>query len=100
VIFYSADGMLSYFISVKSARPGLLLGMECVTLVLTAAITFLSISRLGIYAGALAHTVSYLVSYSVKVAIFVRLTGLRPLDVLLPRPVDLPAAFRFRKVGG
>jgi O-antigen/teichoic acid export membrane protein len=100
VIFYSADGMLSYFISVKSARPGLLLGMECATLVLTAAITFLSISRLGIYAGALAHTISYLVSYSVKVAIFVRLSGIRPLDVLLPRPADLPGAFRLRSAGG
>ncbi len=97
VIFYSADGMLSYFISVRAARPGLLLGMECITLVLTAAITFLSISRLGIYAGALAHTTSYLVSYLVKVVIFVRLSGISPVDVLLPKPADLVGSFRLRK---
>jgi hypothetical protein len=74
--------------------------MECMTLIITTAITFLSISRLGIYAGALAHTVSYLISYSVKVVIFVRLSGVRPLDVLLPRVADLPGAFRFRGARG
>jgi O-antigen/teichoic acid export membrane protein len=95
-IFYSADGMLSSFIAVRAGRPGLLLGLECMTLVLTAAITFVSISRLGIFAGALAHTVSYIVAYVVKSAIFLRLSGLRPLDVLLPRFADLPYALRAR----
>jgi O-antigen/teichoic acid export membrane protein len=96
IIFYSADGMLSYFISVRAGRPALLLALECMTLALIAGITFVSIARLGIYAGALAHTVAFLVSYAVKATIFVRLSGLRPVDVLLPRPSDLPYALRMR----
>ncbi len=96
IIFYSADGMLSYFISVRAGRPALLLALECVTLVLIAGITYLSITRLGIYAGALAHTTAFLVSYAVKATIFVRLSGLRAADVLLPRFSDLPHSLRLR----
>jgi O-antigen/teichoic acid export membrane protein len=96
IIFYSADGMLSYFIAVRAGRPGLLLALECVTLVLIAGITFVSITRLGIYAGALGHTTAFLVSYALKATIFVRLSGLRARDVLLPRLSDLPYALRSR----
>jgi len=96
IIFYSADGMLSYFISVRAGRAGLLLGLECLTLVLIAGITFVSIAKLGIYAGALAHTTAFLVSYAIKAAIFVRLSGTRAIDVLVPRFSDLPYALRMR----
>jgi O-antigen/teichoic acid export membrane protein len=100
VIFYSADGMLSYFIAVKSARPGILLAMECVTLCLTFAITYFAIARIGIYAGALAHTIAFLVSYAVKSTIFVRLSGLAPRDVLLPRRSDLAGLVRLGRRPG
>lgn len=95
-VFYSADGVLSNFISVRAARPGLLLVLECVTLILTAGIIFLGISRLGVYAGALAHTVSYIIAYVVKVAVFLRLTRIPVVDIVLPRPSDLPYALRLR----
>jgi O-antigen/teichoic acid export membrane protein len=98
VVFYSADGVLSNFIAVRAARPGLLLVLECVTLVLTAAITFVSISRLGVYAGAWAHTISYIVSYVVKMTIFVRLTGTPVAAMVLPRYSDLPGFLRLRSV--
>lgn len=97
IIFYSADGILSTFIAVRAGRPGLLLALECMTLALIATITFVSIAKLGIYAGALAHTIAFVVSYAVKVAIFMRLSGLGALDVLLPRPADLPYALRLRR---
>ena len=54
MILYSADGMLSYFISVRAGRPGLLLGLECITLVVCGAVTYMTIGRLGIYGAALA----------------------------------------------
>ncbi len=95
IIFYSADGMLSYFIAVKCARPGILLAMECVTLILTFAITYVAIAKIGIYAGALAHTIAFLVSYAVKSTIFVRLTGVSPRDVFWPRRSDLAGLARF-----
>lgn len=100
IIFYSADGLLSYFIAVKSGRPGILLAMECVTLVLTFAITYLAIARIGIYAGALAHTIAFLVSYAVKSAMFVRLSGVRPRDVFFPRRSDLASLWRLGRSAG
>ena len=95
-VFYSADGVLSNFISVRAARPGLLLMFECITLVLIAGITFVTISRLGVYAGALAHSTAFLVSYVLKTTVFVRLTGMTAWDVLIPRFSDLPQALRVR----
>lgn len=97
IIFYSADGILSTFIAVRAGRPGLLLALECMTLALIATITFVSIAKLGIYAGALAHTIAFIVSYAVKVGLFMRLSGLGLADVLLPRPADLPYALRLRR---
>jgi O-antigen/teichoic acid export membrane protein len=96
VVFYSADGMLSSFIAVRAARPGLLLGLECVTLFVVAAITYVFISRLGVFAGALAHTVAFILAYAVKSAIFLRLTKLPIADVIVPRFADLPYSLRVR----
>lgn len=94
IIFYSADGLLSYFIAVKAARPGILLAMECVTLVLTAAITYFAIARIGIYAGALAHTVAFLVSYAVKTSIFMRLSKVGWREIFVPRWADFAGLLR------
>ncbi len=96
MIFYSADAMLSYFIAVRAGRPGLLLGLECVTLVVCGTITYATVGRFGIYGAALANTVAYLASYAIKVGFFTRLSGVRVSAVLLARPSDVPASLRNR----
>jgi O-antigen/teichoic acid export membrane protein len=96
MIFYSADGMLSYYISIRAGRPGLLLGLECVTLVVCGTLTYATVGRLGIYGAALANTIAYLISYSVKVVIFTRQSGTPLRAVLLPTMADVPASLRKR----
>lgn len=91
MILYSADGLLSYFISVRAARPGLLLGLECVTLGVCAAVTLATIGTFGIRGAAIADTVAYVCAYAVKVAIFTRLTGIPSREVLVPVASDVPA---------
>ena len=93
MVLYGADGLLSYFIAVRAARPGLLLALECVTLAVCASVTFATIATLGLYAGALANTIAYVLSYAVKSAVFVRLSGTPARDLLVPRPGDFGAAF-------
>jgi O-antigen/teichoic acid export membrane protein len=97
MVFYSADGMLSYFIAVRAGRPGLLLGLECITLVLCGAIAFFTVRPFGMYGAALADTVAYLTSYAVKVYFFTKLSGTPLANVLLPRYDDVPPALRFRR---
>jgi O-antigen/teichoic acid export membrane protein len=96
MIFYSADGMLSYFISVRAGRPGLLLGLECITLVVCGGVALLAIRPFGMYGAAVADTVAYVTSYAVKIAFFTRLSGTPLSAVLLPRYADVPAALRLR----
>ncbi len=90
MILYSADGMLSFFIAVRNGRPGLLLGLECVTLVVCGTVTYATIGRFGIYGAATADTVAYLVSYALKVSIFMRLSGVPLRDLLIVRASDVP----------
>jgi len=96
MIVYSADGLLSYFIAVRAARPGLLLGLECITLLVCGAVTLVSVKALGIYGGALADTIAYLISYVAKIAVFTRLSGRSVGEVLLPRGSDVPTWLRAR----
>jgi len=102
MVVYSADAVLSYFIAVRAGRPGLLLMLETTTLVVCAAVTLLSIRAIGIYGGALADTAAYLLSYAIKVTVFVRLSGVRFSEVLFPRASDVPVRARafFGRIGG
>jgi O-antigen/teichoic acid export membrane protein len=73
---YAADSILSYFISVKIGRPGLILRVESVTLVVCAAGSLATVGRFGMLGPAIATTLAYLVSFSVKSLLFVRATRL------------------------
>ena len=96
MILYSADGMLSTFIAIRAGRPGLLLGLECVTLVVCGTITYATVHRFGIYGAALANTIAYLASYAIKVVFFTRLSGIGVTQVLFMRAADVPASLRKR----
>ena len=93
---YAADSILSYFLSVRANRPGLIVRIELITLSVCAIVTFATIGRFGIAGAAIATTVAYAISFGAKATFFVRLTGLSPWDLLVVRRGDFDA---FRGTG-
>jgi O-antigen/teichoic acid export membrane protein len=86
---YAADSILSYFISVKVGRPGLILRVESITLVVCGVGSLATVGRFGMLGPAIATTVAYLISFSVKTALFVRATGISAGALLILSPADL-----------
>ncbi len=86
---YAADSILGYFISVKIGRPAVVLRVEAVTFLVCAVGSLLTVGRFGMIGPAIATTAAYLVSFSVKSALFVRATGKSPLSLLIIGWADL-----------
>ncbi len=85
---YAADSILTYFISVKIGRPGTILRVEAVTLIVCAVGSLTTVGHYGMIGPAIATTVAYLVSFSVKLLLFVRATSIGPAALLLVGPAD------------
>ncbi|GAC1492537.1 MAG: hypothetical protein NVS4B5_01580 [Vulcanimicrobiaceae bacterium] len=96
LIVYSADGIISYFISVRAGRPGVQLAFEIATLVFCSAATYAAIGRYGLIGAASAATLSFVVAFVAKLAYFVRSSGASWRDVLVLRGEDVPLAARTR----
>jgi O-antigen/teichoic acid export membrane protein len=86
---YAADSILTYFISVKVGKPGVILKVESVTLVVCAVGSLASVGHFGMLGPAVATTLAYLVSFGVKSALFVQATGIRLTTLLFAVPSDL-----------
>lgn len=86
---YAADSILTYFISVKIGKPGIILRVEAITLVVCAAGSLLTVNRFGMLGPAVATTLAYLVSFAVKSALFTGGTGMSAASLLLVGPSDL-----------
>jgi O-antigen/teichoic acid export membrane protein len=86
---YAGDSILSYFIAIKVGRPGFILRVEAVTFVVCAVGSLATVSRFGMIGPAIATTVAYLVSFSVKSVLFVRATGLSAGSLLFVGVSDL-----------
>ncbi len=94
IVVYSADGVISYFISVREGRPGIQLAFEAGTLVLCATLTYLAIKPYGLEGAAIAATTAFVIAFFAKLAYFVRVTGVSWRDVLVLRYSDVPVAAR------
>ncbi len=88
---YAADAILTYFLSVRANRPGLVLRIEILTFSLCALATFATVGRYGIIGPAIATTLAYMFSFGAKVWIFARLTKTPTRDLFLVRRDDLAA---------
>ena len=95
-VVYGVDGVLSYFISVRAGRPGMQFAFELGTLVLSATLTLLAVRPYGLTGAATAATLSFALAFGVKLAYFVRISGLGWRDVLFLRYDDMPARLRAR----
>lgn len=96
MMVYAADAILTYFLSVRANRPGLIVRIELFTLTLCAVATFATVGRFGIIGPAIATTLAYLFSFGVKSVVFSRLTGLPLRDLLVFRPGDFAMIRRAR----
>jgi O-antigen/teichoic acid export membrane protein len=96
VVLYSADGMLSYYIGVRLGRPGLLLGLETLTLAVCAGATVLLAGRYGLPGAAIADSIAYVLAFCVKVVLFARLGNVSLATIVVPRFDDVPLSVRLR----
>jgi len=91
---YAADAILTYFLSVRANRAGLVLRIEVVTLTLCAVATFATVGRYGIIGPAVATTLAYIFSFAAKISIFARLTKTPIRDLFIVRRDDFAALRR------
>jgi O-antigen/teichoic acid export membrane protein len=90
VVVYSADAALSYFIAVRSGRPGLLFAFEATAFVAGAVLSYAGVKTIGMTGAAIADTATFVLSYVVKLIYVSRAYSLGPADVLIMRPSDVP----------
>jgi O-antigen/teichoic acid export membrane protein len=86
---YAGDSILSYFIATKVGRPGFILRVETATFIVCAVGSLATVGRFGMIGPAIATTLAYLVSFSVKSVFFVRTTGIRAGMLLFVGASDL-----------
>jgi O-antigen/teichoic acid export membrane protein len=85
---YAADSILTYFIAVKAGRPGLILRVETVTLVVCTVGSLATVGRFGMLGPSIATSIAYLISFGVKSVLFARATGITIGSLLLVGPAD------------
>ena len=91
MMVYAADAILTYFLSVRANRPGLIVRIELVTLSICALTTFATVGRYGIIGPAIATTLAYLFSFGAKAIVFARSTGISARDLLVVKGEDFAA---------
>ena len=94
VVFYSADGVVAYFISVRQGRPGVQFAYECATLACCAAATYLALGRFGLRGAATAATITFIAAFLAKYAYFIKISGLGWREIAIPQASDLPERLR------
>jgi O-antigen/teichoic acid export membrane protein len=90
LVLYGADGVLSFYLAARAGRPGTLLILESLALVVCAACTYAGVLRFGAVGAGAANTITYALAIALKAAFFLRETGLSPADLIVPRLGDLP----------
>jgi O-antigen/teichoic acid export membrane protein/GT2 family glycosyltransferase len=89
MVLYSADGLLSQFISVKDGRPGFVLAVEVISLVLCVGGTLLLIPQYGIFGAAVAKTVAFTIAFVIKAVTVMQIAPLSARELLVVGPSDL-----------
>jgi O-antigen/teichoic acid export membrane protein len=89
IVAYSMMGSLSTFYTQQLGEPRLPLIFRLITTVICAVVTVLLLPRIGIVGGAIATSISYLVSFALSAGYFVRRTGTAPSKLFCLRKSDL-----------
>src|SRR5579872_3813540 len=89
IVMYSAMPILSTFFTQQMSKPVVPLVFSAVSTILCAIITLLTVRKLGILGGAVATSLSYLVSFIGASIYFIRKTGISAESVFILSPEDL-----------
>lgn len=89
IVAYSMMGSLSTFYTQQLGEPRLPLIFRLITTVICAVATVLLLPRIGIVGGAIATSISYLVSFALSAGYFVRRTGTAASKLFFLRKSDL-----------
>jgi Na+-driven multidrug efflux pump len=89
IIAYSMMPTLANFFSQQLGQPRIPLIFSSLSTVLCAAITVVTLPRLGILGGAFATSISYVLAFGVAAAYFVRRTHIAPLRLFTFSRSDL-----------
>lgn len=89
IVAYSMIGALTTFFLQQLGEPRLVLIVRTISLVLCAAATVALLRRFGIAGGAIATSISYIASFGVAAAYFIRRSGIAPQTLFLLRKSDL-----------
>lgn len=92
VVALSVSKIMTGYISGRG-RPGAVSAGATIALALNLAANFILIPAYGIVGASVASVVSYTAMAAMMVAVVCRLSGHSPLDLVLPRPSDLRAAW-------
>jgi O-antigen/teichoic acid export membrane protein len=94
IVAYCLMPLLATFYSQQLGRPQVTLVLSAISTVVCAAVTAAFIPRFGMAAGALASSVSYIVAVAIGAALFIRRTGVSPLQMIVLTREDLRAYAR------
>jgi O-antigen/teichoic acid export membrane protein len=89
IVAYSMIGALTTFFLQQLGAPNRVLVYRVMSLAICAALTIALLPRLGIVGGAIATSISYVVSFALAAAYFVRRTGIAPKSLFLMTKSDL-----------
>lgn len=88
---YAPQAVISNYFTVTLGRPGLSLGLAGMSLAMAAVFGVVFIPALGYMGGAWATLLSYAITATVSTALFVRLSDVRPIDLVRYRREDFMA---------
>ena len=88
IVAYSLELALGYFVMVKLKRPMLTLTIQGVSAVSCGLLTLVLLPRYGLVGAAFATSLTYTAVTITAAVIFLRATGTRPLDLVIPRWSD------------
>lgn len=97
IVAYSTIGALTSFFLQQTGEPRLVIAFRAVSLVICAVATVALLPRLGIAGGAIATSLSYVLSLALAAAYFVRRTGIAASHLLLIKKSDAIPYVRLMK---
>ncbi len=89
IIAYCAVPFFGQFFILQMGRPTVMTIIGSISTVVCAVITLLLVRHLGIVAGAMGTSVSYIVSFAIMVVLFCRRTGIDPRLIFIVTRADL-----------
>jgi O-antigen/teichoic acid export membrane protein len=100
IVAYAIEIPLGYYIMVKMGRPLLIVGIQSASILACIAITLLTVRTWGIEGAAVATSATYVTVVATKAIVFMRATGIGPVELLFVNAGDVARNPLVRKLSG